>query len=602
MCGIFGALDRSGQFDCTDYKRFVELTDLVRYRGPNAGGYLARDGRTGWPERPSNFNVFLGHRRLSILDLSEVANQPLTDDEQSWIIFNGEIFNFIELRSELELKGHSFKTDSDAEVLLKIYKEYGEDCFYWRAVILSRDRFSIKPLYLLEQGPRIYFASEIKQLTPLLATRRLNERVMSTFLNQGLQDYNEETFYEGIRKLKAKHSLVIPLDGGELQEHKYWDYPTQKNKMDAAEAIQSFRDLFTDSVRIRLRSDVKIGALVSGGLDSSAIAVVAEQLQSGFQTYSAVSEDARFSEEPYIDLLCREKRLKNHKCRMEFGKTIQLLDKVGYHNDEPLAGFSVVAHYQLMSRIHEESDVVVVLSGQGGDEILLGYLKFYFFMLKQYAKEGRLIKAGTEFLASLFNGTCVRQLNFAQAKRYLPSFLPFYSANSNRFLRLPVAPEKEVWQVNSLVQRQMQDIDKFSVPALTHYEDRNSMAHSLEIRLPFLDHRLVEFALSLEPELKISRGWTKYILRKSRIELPEKIRWRKDKQWFVTPERQWLMRDLSGLIERSFQGSALHKMGIIDDQLFLEHYHRFQGGATTIPHSEVSRILMAEMWAKANFA
>ena len=128
------------------------------------------------------------------------------------------------------------------------------------------------------------------------------------------------------------------------------------------------------------------------------------------------------------------------------------------------------------------------------------------------------------------------------------------------------------------------------------------MAHSLEIRLPFLDHRLVEFALSLEPELKISRGWTKYILRESLSELPEKIRWRKDKQWFVTPERQWLMRDLSGLIERSFQGSALHKMGIIDDQLFLEHYHRFQGGATTIPHSEISRILMAEMWAKANFA
>jgi asparagine synthase (glutamine-hydrolysing) len=275
-----------------------------------------------------------------------------------------------------------------------------------RRVVLSRDRFSIKPLYILEQDRKLFFSSELKQLTPLLGTRRLNEAVMSTYMNQGLIDYNNETFYQGIRKLPPKFNMVVELDTGRTHETKYWDYPEKKeSSMSFSDAAEGFRTLFTDSLRIRLRSDVKIGALVSGGLDSSAIAAVAEQLQPGFQTYSAVSDNARFSEEKYIDILCTEKRLVNKKCQFQFGEAIEMLDKVAWHNDEPLGGFSVVAHYQLMHQIRQETDVTVVLSGQGGDETLLGYLKFYFFALRQYAKNGQLFKAGSEFLFSLLNGT-----------------------------------------------------------------------------------------------------------------------------------------------------------------------------------------------------
>jgi len=353
MCGIFGAVHLTGAFGPRDHATFVGLTDMVTYRGPNAAGHLAVLVEQTAEQNRERFNVFLGHRRLSILDTSDAANQPFTDDGRTWIAFNGEIFNFIELRTELERKGHAFTTRSDTEVLLKIYKIYGAEAFHllngmWafavldtqkRTVVLSRDRFSIKPLYVLQSGGALYFASEIKQLRPLASTTRLNERVMSTFLNQGLSDYSDETFFEGIRQLKPKHNLVIDLHSGTIREQQYWEHmPDEEvHRLKPEDAIARFRELFTDSVKIRLRSDVEIGVAISGGLDSSAIAAVSDRLQPGFQTYSAVSKDSRFSEEPYIDLLCREKKLRNRKVVLESAGAVDLVPEVTDHHDEPSA-------------------------------------------------------------------------------------------------------------------------------------------------------------------------------------------------------------------------------------------------------------------------
>jgi asparagine synthase (glutamine-hydrolysing) len=610
MCAIFGALDPGGNFDSSSREVFVKLTDLAEYRGPNAAGHFSWN-TASCAENPERFHVFLGHRRLSILDLSESANQPFTDDDRTWIVFNGEIFNYLELREELCVRGCVFSTNSDTEVLLKLYHEYGESGFdrlngMWafaildtvrRSVILSRDRFSIKPLFLHSSGARLYFASEIKQLVSLLPQRCLNEEVMASYLDQGLLDHNEDTFWRGIRQLRPRHTLLYSLDSGEIDLHPYWCYPQREIPMSLDDAAEGFRHLFTDSVRIRLRSDVKAGALLSGGLDSSAIAAIAGRLHQPFPTFSAVATDPHFSEARYIDLLCGETRLKNHKLTLQSGAALDVLNRVLYHQDGPLGGFAAVAHYQLLEFIKQESDVVVILSGQGGDETLMGYLKFFFFRLRELAARGRILGAIHEVAASLINGTCVRQFGFSQARRYLPAYIPVLARRRYPFLRLPFPPDHGLWQAGDLRDRQIQDIERYSVPSLTHYEDRNSMAHSLEVRLPFLDHRLVEFLVGLPIEFKIHHGWTKFIMRHSLDELPNPIRWRKDKRWFMTPEVQWLRHDLAALIESSFKDSTLQSMGVLDDRLFLDHYRRFRSGRG-MPHAEITRVLMAELWLK----
>jgi asparagine synthase (glutamine-hydrolysing) len=613
MCGIFGAVSLTDYFKRSDYNRFVSLTDLVHYRGPNAAGYFSADMCTGTTGGTDKFNIFFGHRRLSIIDLTAASNQPLADDTGLWILFNGEIFNYVELRRELERLGHHFRTDSDTETILKVYAEWGPEGFQrlngmWafalldfarHRVVLSRDRFSIKPLYYFQKDRRFYFASEIKQLLPLLDMRRVNEEVLSIHLRQGLLDFDDQTFFLDIRSVKPKHNLILDWDSGSTRQEQYWDYEDcPEARLPEKQAIESFRELFRDSVRIRLRSDVKVGALLSGGLDSSAICLVGDQFQPGsFETYSIVSEEKAYSEESFVDALCLETKLCNHKLLFRPDEALDSLEKIIYHNDEPFGGFTAVAQYQILEKIRKETDIVVVLSGQGGDETLMGYLKFFFFYVKDLARRGHPLRASGEMLASLWNGTVVRQFRYSKARRYMASF----SNRAHPYLRA-AGELRPIWLAGDLARRQRDDIDSFSVPALTHYEDRNSMAHSLEIRLPFLDHRLVNFALSLPVELKLRRGWTKYVLRQAFPDLPAAIRWRRDKQGFLIPEHQWLVHRFGPQIRGVFAKSILEQMGLIDARAFLRHYESFARGDWRIPSLDISRMFITELWARTHFA
>ena len=608
MCGIFGAISISGFFDCSAFDLFVKLTDLVRYRGPDVSSYMAINLKEQTVDHKSKFDVFLGHRRLSIIDLSERANQPLTDGTGIWIMCNGEIFNYIELKSELKEKGHIFKTETDTEVILKVYREYGDEGFeklngMWafaivdlpnRKVILSRDRFSIKPLYFTRIKDELYFASEIKQLLPFLKQKEINQNVMFAYLNQGLLDYNEETFYCGIEKLKPKTNLIIQFDTKEIKEKKYWDY-TPEEKLCLEDTIERFRELFIDSVKIRLRSDVKVGALLSGGLDSSTIAVIANKLQNGnLETYSVIAKDQKYSEERFVDILSSHKGIRNHRLYFEVSYILDNLPDIIYHNDEPFGSFSSIAHYKLLEKIKNETDLKVVLNGQGGDEILMGYLKYFFFNIKNLVGKRHFIEVLREFFLSFIKRTAIWQLNIGEARRYMPFFR---NKDNKSFLNI-TGDIEPIWECRNLVERQILDIDKYSVPNLTHYEDRNSMAYSLEIRLPFLDHRLVNFVLNLPVETKLNGGWTKYILRKAFPELPEAIRWRRDKQGFITPEKLWLKKDFNKLIHKIFNKSMLGEMGIINDKLFLKYYEDFQNGKQIIWYTDISRALIAELWAR----
>lgn len=614
MCGIFGAVNINEYFECDDWRRFVDLTDLVSYRGPDASGYLTINMKENILNNKDQFDVFFGHRRLSIIDLSTEGNQPLTNDNKIWIIFNGEIFNYIELRTELEKKGYHFKTKTDTEVILNVYKEYGEQGFskfngMWafaivdlqnKKIILSRDRFSIKPLYFINANKKIYFASEIKQLLPLLEKKEFNKDVMFKYLRQRLLDYNTETFFKGIYKAKPMHNTIIDLLNENVKETKYWDYHVEEIPEDENDAAKKFRDLFIDSVKIRLRSDVPIGGLLSGGLDSSSICAVANELTNGsFSCFSVVSKDKKYSEENFVDILTDNKSMKVEKLFLEPESSWKKLEDLIQYFDEPFGGFSVTAQNQMFEQIKKNTDVTVILSGQGGDEILGGYRKFFFFYLQEELKKGNIFNVFKNIMLSAVYGTVLWQFSLSEAKRYIPFMQRNYDPIDDVIL---IKSELEpIWKVKNFRDRQELDIDKYSVPTLAHYEDRNSMAYSLEIRLPFLDHRLVNFALNLPPSMKIKNGWTKYILRKSLKELPKEISWRKDKQGFITPEEKWLKNDFREKITDLFMSSKLDELGIINKSKLLNLYRNFLKGNKNISCSDISVFLIAELWARKNF-
>ncbi|MFI5071280.1 MAG: asparagine synthase (glutamine-hydrolyzing) [Terriglobales bacterium] len=608
MCGVFGAVNLEGVFDGRSFEQFVELTDMVSYRGPDDSGYLALSLRQNGLENPDSFDVFLGSRRLSIQDLSPAGHQPMTDGEGCWITFNGEIFNFLELRAELKALGHRFKTRTDTEVILHIYAQYGERGFeklngMWafaivdlarKAVVLSRDRFSIKPLYLLErERGRMYFSSEIKQLLPLLGKRELNADVMAAFLSQGLLDHTADTFVRGIKKLPPRMNLVVSLSDESLSYSSYWEFEPPSS-VKSNNSIDEFRELLVDSTKIRLRSDVPVGLLLSGGLDSSSLAAACSRVsECKVKAYSVVSKHSESSEEAYIDAVSDGLNLAIHKLSLQDRDATKALEEVLYHNDEPFAGFSVLAQYRILQTIKQQGGAIVLLSGQGGDEILLGYLKFYFFNLRALIRGHSYGKAMAEVLLSLIRRTVIGQFRIKEAKR----FIPFLKNSGVRYLRHQKAAVP-VWEFADMRQRQILDIERYSVPALTHYEDRNAGAHSLEIRHPFLDHRLVNFALNLPVEKKLRGGWTKRILRETFSELPAQVRWRRRKGYFSVPEESWLRRDLKEFVCASFKNSLLEDLGFLDKKAFLNAYNAFRQHHPTIGSSDISRTLIAELWTQ----
>ena len=606
MCGIFGAINRTGFFDGPDFDRFVALTNLVAYRGPDDCGHLPLTLKPADSRRERLFDVFLGNRRLSIIDLSSSGHMPMSDGKGCWITYNGEIFNYLELRRELEARGHTFRTGTDTEVILHVYSEYGEGGFdrlngMWafaivdtraRKVVLSRDRFSIKPLYLFKSNGELYFSSEIKQLLPLLPALELNAGAMTAYLAQGLLDHDVETFFRGITRVPPGTNVIISLDPGTIEERKYWRFEsTGSISASSKDLVEEFRALFFDSVRIRLRSDVKVGVLLSGGLDSSAVTTAVRQVGAEqLQTYSIVSEHEGYDERRFIDVMCQA-GVPNRKVTFRVGDVLDCLEQVLYYTDEPVAEFSVIAQYQLFAAIKSDSDVTVLLSGQGGDETLLGYLKFFFFHVQLLLKAGKYLDAMELLARSALHRTVVTQFRMSEARRYLQ-----HNRSGISQAMLCDSQRAPVWQCGDIRSRQIADICHYSVPALTHYEDRNSGAHSLEVRHPFLDHRLVNFVVNLPTELKIHRGWTKYILRAALPEMPAALRWRRDKQGFLVPEQLWLRRELVPVIRRRFRGSTLAELDILNDKKFLQYYDRFLTG-NSIASADIARVLIAEIWA-----
>jgi len=597
MCGFFGAL--LFEQAAIPRQRLEEAARVQAHRGPDAAAVTSYE--------LARSRLVLGHQRLSIIDLSSAGNQPMEQsDGAGVIVFNGELYNYLELRQELRAAGERFATRSDTEVLLKALHYWGIEsalsrmnwmgAFAWAdftagRLHLARDPGSEKPLFYWQTADRIVFASELKTLLTLAARKfTLDEVFVARLLRQGLLDIDERSIFSDIRQLTGRSRASASLAAvGVLEVRPYQpiEFKGDPGGMRLSEIEGHTRDLFFDSVRLRLRSDVPVGVLLSGGIDSTAIAAAVRHLGAPDQRprlLSVVSEDARYSEAGFIDIAASYLDCEVHKVVLERkpASLIDELEQASWYNDVPVKGLSIIAHRRLMDAARQQG-LKVILSGQGADELLAGYRKYLGFYLHALIGQGRPIAAAVTLLGFVLRRSVVNQFSLSEAKRYLPGRHTNSAAEDNGWLgeRLRNVARVELGLAGrSFNERQALDLNHYSVPDLCHYEDRMSMSHSLEIRLPFLDPRLIDFLLRVPAKFKIHNGWTKYCLRRAMAEhLPPAIAWRKDKQGFSNPEEQWLRDDLADDVRECFsKNSLLHRFGLADSGRLQTRYARFRAG------------------------
>jgi asparagine synthase (glutamine-hydrolysing) len=612
MCGIAGQVST-----VVDENLLEKVNKIQSHRGPNSQQF--RVYNTG------NWKTALCHQRLSIIDLAEHANQPFIEGNIT-LVYNGEVYNYIEIRDELEQLGHHFNTNSDTEVVLKSIKEFGLEKAtskfngMWalayldqakNELLLSRDRFGIKPLYYYKNNNNFIFESEIKSILLLSQTKfTINKQVVGEYIDQSILEGNQtETFFNEVLKLSPGHNIKIDLSRDfinvELEQYYNLKVKDLSQKTDS-ELIKQVREQLSDAVKLRLRSDVPVGVLLSGGLDSSSIASITANVN-GDQTklLSYVSNSPELDESKFIGIMANflKKEVTKVQIEMNPSKVLSILEDITFLNDQPLHSFSALAHYLLMEKARQNG-LTVILSGQGADETLCGYRKYTLFYAKLLLSKGKLFKLASLLFGFVSNGTILNEFSLKDAQRYLPGFLKkkkksILSKNLIKFFK-----PQNIGLPNgrSIQWRQIRDIKYFSVPSLLHYEDRMSMANSREVRVPFLDHNVVELFLSLPMRLKLSKGWTKFALREAMGEsLPDSIRWRKDKKGFTSPQKEWLQNQMRDEITKIFKSksSLIYKFDLIDQVTLQEKYQEFCS-TSRISEREIFAPLALELWLRVN--
>jgi asparagine synthase (glutamine-hydrolysing) len=617
MCGLACAM---GSFGPQRIREIVGgMMRLQAHRGPDSAGE--------WYGQVGETNIGFGHQRLKILDLTDASRQPMVSADGRYVlIYNGEIYNYLELREELTGQGVVFTSRGDTEVLLQALIAWGTAAFarlngMWALVLmdlgsgevfLARDRFGIKPLYTYADQRGILVASEIKAILSAAGGKfRVNPDTANAFLTQALLCAGPETFYHGIRELPPGHWAVVSLNGPgpwEIKPQRFWSLSGSQTAVDGiATLIAKVRATFMDAVRVRLRSDVAVGILLSGGLDSSAIAGVVHGLDPSRQDIriiSAVGAAGERDEQPFIDRVARYLGRPVDKVMLDYPPeaAFDLISEATWFNDEPVGSFSTVAYYLLMQQARGLG-VTVLLSGQGADESLCGYNKYTWFYLQELAGKGRWGEAARNFLQFWRNGVTVPEFSYGEAKRYLPGpwHLPELEVRGAGLRDLPW--ESVSLDGNGTVGRQLADIERLSVPGLVHYEDRMSMAFSREVRLPFLDFRLVNLLVPLPPQFKLHQGWTKWVFRRAMEPfLPPATVWRRDKQGFLVPQTEWLRHKLEKPIRRFLaEDWVTADLGLIERrqvQRRYDHYLRQGRVWGRLGEKDIFIPLALELWAR----
>ncbi len=611
MCGIVGILSKH------HFNSFLikDMLSTIKHRGPDDEGFIFMSDNkiiiaggndtpdkvwtSNLPYSPKNhinslenlkFKVALGHRRLYILDLSPAGHQPMCDEtQQVWIVFNGEIYNYLELREELKQKGFKFITNTDTEVLLNSYIEWGTDCVnkfngMWAFAILdlrknilflSRDRFGVKPLYYYKDSDYFAFASEIKALLKCpFIKREVNYEAVFDYLVFGWEEQGEEGFFKGIKELKAANNMIFNLDTYEFKIYQYYQlsyfdkfekYNPEKEKKYASDV----RELIFYAVRLRLRSDVKVGSCLSGGLDSSTIVCVIDkilqkeslsQVGNSIKCFTASYNNDKIDESRWAKIVVENTKSEWIKTFPTDKELLEDLEDLVYTQEIPFCSTSIYAQYRVM-KIASEHEVRVLLDGQGGDELFTGYIEYFPTFYRELVKS-------FDF-RSLLNEITNINNSSVDLKNILKMFLKSELIECLKFLGLTnilvflirkfkykIAllqsdfckkfsyriKEKQEKIPNNLNQHLYQLITDYNLKTLLKYEDRNSMRFSIESRTPFADDiYLIEYLFKIPSVYKIRNGYSKYILRQAMKDvLPEEIRKRVDKIGFGTPEEKWL--------------------------------------------------------------
>ncbi|MBI3631234.1 MAG: asparagine synthase (glutamine-hydrolyzing) [Candidatus Sungbacteria bacterium] len=611
MCGIAGIAAIRGRATTDEIGR---ITRIVAHRGPDDHGYLGYNSSTRMAcfnkdeaelQRGSErgYDVLFGHRRLSILDLSESGRCPMSyDGGRLWITYNGEVYNYIELREELKGLGYRFTTGTDTEVILAAYRAWGMECLHrfngmWAFALLdveksilfcARDRLGVKPFYYHWDGSLFSFGSEIKQLLALdRVSKEMHAGVLFDFLTFDTYGCNsEQTFYRDVLDMRGGHYLIVPLknnDGWAPRPVQWWDIDLRRKEAGRTDRQYADRylELFEDSVRLRLRSDVPLGTCLSGGLDSSGIVCIVDRLLhkagvEGLQkTFTAVSDNPAFDEREYAQAVIDATRVDPSFVLPTPGRLLQDLERLLWHQDEPFLSTSIFAGWCVYG-LAREKGVKVTLDGQGPDEMLGGYYTFMYAAL--LAENAANLCVGTalrnaqgvhdtlgfsypriarDFLREVGKGLLpVSMMSSLRKARTL--FQPaFFDRGVRESVFLKERAELSEWRRKAGGSRFDRLLYRFtkhdSLPGILRQVDRNSMAFSIEARLPFLDYRLVEYTFSLPNEQKLLGGVAKQVYRRALSGIiPDKIRDRTHKLGFVTAESEWLRQDAKNVFMETF--------------------------------------------------
>jgi len=599
MCGISGIVLRK----CIDVDEYYSAHKLLTHRGPDDEGFFYADcsGGCGFAKGDDsigelnishiseidNAKIILGHRRLSILDLSAAGHQPMQYDNLV-LVFNGEIFNFIELREELVKEGYVFTSNTDTEVFLKSFHCWGVEAFnryngMWAAaiydtaskrLILTRDRYGIKPLFYHAATDEFYFGSEIKFITPFLGDLVLNNEIAFDYLRYCYLDHSDETFIQGIHSIKPGHYLVF--DDHQVNIHSYY----QLKPADSSNLEQ----LIKGAVALRMRSDVEVGALLSGGIDSTSLVCLVKDLSLSehLKTFTADFDEKEFSERLYVEKTLEKTGFHGSFIHIDAQTINNTLQDVLLTRESPFRSMSVMLQYLLFQFIHQSSNVKVILSGEGADEVFTGYTSDLYTYLIYLLQEGEFSKFLHEFRCiSQRTEKSTLQMIQILTVNIVSELLGMNNLRVKRGFSCNLKREKNTrYQYNALKNKLYRGLTFSALQEYLTDNDRNSMRFSIEARVPFLDYRVVSRAFAYQTEEYIENGVTKMPLRKIMGKLmPEEIIQRKDKMGFISPQEIWQKKEFKSVLDRGF--SELldnHPVFFLDYDEIGKMYDEYQEG------------------------
>ncbi len=663
MCGIAGIYSSKNEAR----PEWVKLmTDTLKHRGPDDEGFLAADAKTGKiyynltgdeskiKGRPINAfnipaNLLLGHRRLSIIDTTSAGHQPMGNAGGNiYIIFNGEIYNYLELRKALKSLGYQFRTNTDTEVLLACYEEWGKDCLsklngMWSFCIYdskknilfcARDRFGVKPFYYYIDENYFSFASEIKAIVKLPFYKKdINRQAAFGYLFLGREETNEESFFKGIYELLPSHYLIYNLNSAKSTRTRYYtlnytDEWKDFNENNLNTYTDEVKSRLFEAVKLRLRSDVPVGSCLSGGLDSSGIVCIINEFlrkehprQIGdFQkVFTAVYPDSPVDESRWAKIAVDETRTEWFRTYPNGEDLLKDLEDLVYAQDIPFGSTSIYAQYKVM-KLASESGVKVLLDGQGGDELFTGYSEYYGTFFADMVKNKKFLQLLKEF-GSLSNSP----VNKLYVIKYLIKLFAYeitsgigtgfsknlyrqykYIIGTGRYIDPDFYNENKIYVEDtkvvfkSLNQMLYLLITGLNLKTLLKYEDRNSMRFSVESRTPFADDiELIESVFKIPSSYKIHGGWSKFIFREAmRGILPEEIRSRKDKIGFATPEGIWLKKHKSTFLNY-LKEDGLRKF--IRTDMLIKDWNKLIDGLSDNQVAGIWRFINFAVWYKIFF-